>query len=60
MSLYEYQQSQVASMEYDFYSLIMAAMRNADSINLAKLNDVFPEVYHELKQRYNAPGGNIK
>ena len=57
MSLYDYQESQKASAEYDFYALLMAAMRNADTINAEKLKALFPEEYAELNQRYNAPGG---
>ena len=57
MSLYDYQQSQQASSDYDFYSLLMAAMRNADTFNLDKLKAIFPEEYEELSARYNAPGG---
>ena len=57
MSLYNYQQSQKASIDHDFYSLLMAAMRNADEFNLSKLEDLFPAEYEELQARYNAPGG---
>jgi hypothetical protein len=32
-------------------------MRKADTENLAKLCAVFPEVWDELYERYNAPGG---
>jgi len=42
-----------------FYALIMAAMRGADTDNLDKLRAAFPEVYRELRERYNAPGGQI-
>ena len=40
-----------------FYSLIMAAMREADTDNLALLEGAFPETAAELRARYNAPGG---
>lgn len=56
MSYYDYKQSRKAS-EYGFYSLIMAAMRNADDINMAKLKAAWPNIFEELKARYNAPGG---
>lgn len=56
MSLHEYQQS-VGLERADFYALIMAAMRRADSINAAKLRRAFPDTWHELQARYNAPGG---
>lgn len=40
-----------------FYSLIMAAMREADTPNLNVLREHWPDVYTELADRYNAPGG---
>lgn len=60
MSLYDYRESQIIyATDVPFYSLIMAAMRQADSINLSKLKQAFPDVYEELKERYNAPAGVI-
>ncbi len=59
--LFEYLGSRTLLVEEtlgnQFYTLIMAAMRCADTDNLAKLKDAFPEVYQELVDRYNAPGG---
>jgi len=53
-----YQQSiTLAEDDPSFYALIMAAMRKADDTNLEKLKTAFPDVYIELVQRYNAPGG---
>jgi hypothetical protein len=61
MSLHEYQESQeIDSKQYGFYSLIMAAMRQADDDNLIQLLTAFPETYNELKARYNAPGGKLE
>ncbi len=61
MSLYDYKESQeIDSKSYEFYSLIMSAMRKADDYNLNKLADAFPEVFRELKMRYNAPGGLLE
>ena len=61
MSYYDYQASQKISMEdYPFYSLIMAAIRQADSENLEKLKGAFPSVYEEFLQRYNAPLGLLE
>jgi hypothetical protein len=58
MSLHEYRQTQNEVVRNtNFYALIMAAMRRADSYNEAKLRAAFPEVWEELLQRYNAPGG---
>ena len=58
MSYYDYIQSQeITAKGYYFYALIMAAMRQADSDNIEKLKSIFPDVYTELKTRYNAPGG---
>ena len=55
---YDYMRSQQLSAE-PFYALIMAAMRGADTANLAKLRAAFPEVWAELQARYHAPGGKI-
>jgi hypothetical protein len=60
MSLYDYRASisfQLA--DAPFASLIMAAMRRADTANLAMLQDAWPEVWAELDARYNAAGGAI-
>ena len=43
-----------------FYSLLMAAIREADTDNLDKIASVFPEVVEELTKRYNAPGGHLQ
>lgn len=61
MSIIDYRQSQaiMSDGDFSFYSLIMAAMRKADTDNLEKLKSVFPEVYGELRARYNAPGGAL-
>lgn len=58
MSHHEYEASKLIAMDdWPFYALIMAAMRQADSFNLEKLGQAFPETLAELKARYNAPGG---
>lgn len=58
MSLYDYQRSQhIEAQGEPFYALIMAAMRQADSHNIEKLREAFPEVWEELYQRYHASGG---
>jgi len=41
----------------EFYALIMAAMRRADTDNQRLLREAWPEVWDELQLRYNAPGG---
>lgn len=58
MSLYDYKRSAEIVQE-PFYTLIMAAFRKADTENLRKLSSAFPEVWAELKARYNAPGGRL-
>ena len=61
MSLYDYQISKViSSQDPPFYALVMAAMRQADSVNNRKLQLAFPEVWTELQARYNAPGGVLE
>jgi hypothetical protein len=58
MSLYDYKTSQkIAAEDHPFYALIMAAMRQADTDNVEKLRAAWPEVWEELRARYNAPGG---
>lgn len=58
MSLFDYQRSQaIARADEPFYGIIMAAMRRADSTNIIMLRHAFPEVWAELEERYNAPGG---
>ncbi len=37
--------------------IVMAAMRQADDENIAKLSAAFLDTYRELKGRYNTPGG---
>jgi len=58
MSLFDYRTSiEISAKDYPFYALIMAAMRQADTDNLEKLSRAFPEIYQELLERYNRPGG---
>lgn len=62
MSLYDYQESKLivrgeSAGEPSFYALVMAAMIRADTVNAAKLREVFPETWAELDARYHAPGG---
>lgn len=58
MSYYDYEQSKHLMMDDPpFASLIMAAMRKADTDNLEKLRRAWPETWAELQTRYNAPGG---
>ncbi len=56
MSRYDYIVSQRITYDYSFHALLMAAMRRADTANLAKLTAAFPDVWVELGRRYNAPG----
>jgi len=57
MSFYDYQISQtISDQQYPFYALIMAAMCQANTGNLARLCKVFPDIYDELIERYKAPG----
>lgn len=64
MSRYDYELSRRiitgdAGADPPFYAIIMAAMRKADTQNLAKLRRAFPDVYQDLFDRYNAPGGYL-
>lgn len=58
MSYHEYERGKIiAQQDWPFYSLIQAAMRQADSDNIEKLKEAFPEIFKELYARYNTPGG---
>lgn len=58
--LHSYQVSQeLARTDPPFSAYIFAAMRKADSRNIALLQQAFPELYAELHERYWAPGGKI-
>ena len=56
MNEYEYKQSlEIAAQDYQFYALIAAAMRQADTDNLERLQSAFPEVWASLQKWYNSP-----
>ena len=58
MSHQEYQEAKMLEeKDTPFYALIMAAMRRADTDNLVKLRNAFPETWKELDERYHMPGG---
>lgn len=58
MSYYDYRIGlAIASNDPPFYALIQAAMRRADTDNLEKLKEAFPQVWEELHARYHAPRG---
>lgn len=61
MSRHEYEESKrIERGGFAFYSLIMAAMRQADSGNILKLRTAFPDVWDELRERYDVPGGFLQ
>jgi hypothetical protein len=58
MNHYDYQISRHIEREgYPFYALLGALIRQADSDNLAKLEQAFPTEVEIFKQRYNNQGG---
>jgi hypothetical protein len=58
MSYYDYRaSSDPALSSAPFYALLMAAMRQADTPNTEKFKAAWPDVWQELYDRYNAPGG---
>ncbi len=60
MSLYDYQVGQRVVCDYgdtEFYGLVQALMRLADTGDLNKLKAAWPAVWNDLKQRCNSPGG---
>jgi hypothetical protein len=61
VSLHEYRVSTLPELNTaPFYALIMAAMRQADTLNTIKLRSMWPEVWDELCVRYHAPGGLLE
>lgn len=58
MSHYDYEKSkEISKGDPPFASLIMSAIRKADTENTVKLRGTFPEIFSELQKRYLAPGG---
>ena len=52
MSLYDYRRSiEIAAQDEPFYALIMAAMRQADTDNLNRLQALWPHLWTELNRR---------
>lgn len=61
MSWHEYEVSRViTAQDLPFYALVMAAMRQADTDNQKVLQEAFPDVWAELRLRYDAPGGILE
>ena len=61
MSHYDYELSkEISSKDPPFAALIMSAIRKADTENSFKLGEAWPEIFTELKARYNAPGGLLE
>ena len=56
MSLYDYHASK-RLLDPSFYALIMAAYRQADPINSAKLRAAWPDLCAEMQYRYWSGGG---
>jgi hypothetical protein len=60
VSLYDYEVSkQIDRDDPPFASLIMAALRKADSDNAELLRRCWPGICDEMQARYNAPGGAL-
>lgn len=60
LTLHEFKQSrEIEAQGYEFYALIAAAMRQADTMNLIKLRQSFPYIWSSLVRRYNEPGGVV-
>jgi len=41
----------------DFYALVMLLYRHADTMNKIKLEEAWPEICTEYRERYDAPAG---
>ena len=60
MSLYDYRVSkEISAQDYPFYALLMELIRQADDENTEKIKNAWPDVYEEMRRRYNAPGGEL-
>ncbi len=60
MSHYDYTKSlEIEYQEYPFYALVMACIRQADTDNLERLRQTFPDVVTEFRARYHAPNGYL-
>lgn len=60
MSIIDYQEyKSISSENPSFNALIMAVMAKADTNNLQKLQEAFPDVWTELEKRHNAPFGAL-
>jgi hypothetical protein len=60
LSLYEYEQSQqISAQGYQFYALLGALIRDADTDNTARLKAAWPDIYESMQRRYNAPMGVV-
>ena len=60
LSLYEYEQSQKIEMRrYQFYALLAALIRQADTDNTEKIKATWPDIYESFLTRYNAPMGVV-
>lgn len=60
MSLYDYRQSlEISKHDPQFAALIMAAMRKADTTNVALLRWAWPDIWREFELRYHSPGGIV-
>lgn len=57
MSYHEYLVSRELAGHAPFYALLMAALRQADTENAAKIRRAWPDLAAEFEARYHAPGG---
>ncbi len=61
MSHYDYKLSQhISARDEPFYALLFALMRRADSDNLEKIKQHWPDAWQEFYNRYNALGGFLE
>lgn len=58
MTLHSYRRAlELQRADEPFDALVMAAMLKADTSNIAKLRECWPELHAELDHRYHAPSG---
>jgi len=60
MSRLDYVMSlEISANNYPFWALVMAAIRQSDSHNFEKFEQMFPDVMAEFQERYHTPGGHL-
>jgi hypothetical protein len=58
MTLYDYKLSlEICKHDFSFNAMLMALIRKADTPNTKKLQQMWPDEWKEMYDRYHCPGG---